>query len=342
MPPHAHHDGPEQRPSVPGTPEVAATPYRNLRGTGLALFPLCLGGNVFGFTADEAMSFAVLDAYAEAGGNIIDTADSYCHWIGSDGGESETIIGRWMRERSNRDEMIIATKVGQLPGQADLRAGTIRAAAHGSLRRLQTDRIDLYYAHEDHGDPTEETVEAFDALVRPGAVRYVAASNYRPARLREALDAATSSGLARYVALQPRYNLMDRAEYETDLAPLLAERGLGVLPWWGLASGYLTGKYRLGGPPVESARAGFVGQFLTQRGERVLSAQHAIATRHGVAEAAIALAWLRGRPGVIAPIASARTPEQLKELLPMATVRLGAEETAALDAASAVDVEPES
>ena len=307
---------------------------RRLPGTDLELFPLCLGGNVFGFTCDEEASFQVLDAYVAAGGNVIDTADSYCHWMGTDGGESETIIGDWMQTRGNRDDVVIATKVGQAPGRSDLKPATIRAAVEDSLRRLQTDRIDLYYAHEDHGDPLDETLEAFDALVQAGHVRHVAASNYSAARLGEALDLARERGWSPYVALQPQYNLMHRDEYEAELAPLCVEAGIGTLPWWGLACGYLTGKYRVGRTPFDSPRAGFVAEYIGAHGEAVLSALDAVAAAHEVTPAAVALAWLAARPGVVAPLASARTPEQLAELLPMATLRLNDDQTAALDAAS--------
>jgi aryl-alcohol dehydrogenase-like predicted oxidoreductase len=312
----------------------STTHRRPLPGTDLELFPLCLGGNVFGFTVAQEDAFAILDAYVEAGGNTIDTADSYCHWIGSNGGESETIIGRWMAARRNRDQIVLATKVGQLPGRDNLRAETIRDAVEGSLRRLQSDRIDLYYAHQDHGDPLEETLSAFDALVRAGKVRHIAASNYSAQRLDEALNVSAQHGFAQFVALQPQYNLMHRTEYEQELGPLCADRGLGVLPWWGLACGYLTGKYRLGAKSVQSQRAGFVEQYVNAEGERVLAVLDLIAADHGVAPAAVALSWLAARPGVVASLASARTPGQLAELLPMAGLTLTAQEVVRLNEAS--------
>ena len=306
-----------------------------LPGTDLDLFPLCLGGNVFGWSADEDASFAVLDAYVAAGGNVIDTADAYARWLGHGGGESESVIGRWMRARGNRDQLVIATKVGKNEGLDNLRPETIRAACDLSLQRLQTDRIDLYYAHQDHDDDMGAALEAFDSLVRAGKVRHLAASNYSAQRLTEALDLQAQQGWAPYAALQPEYNLVARTEYETEYADLCVERGIGTLPYFGLARGYLTGKYRTGGATVESVRAGGVAAYADERGERVVDALAALAASHGVRPAAVALAWLRTRPAVVAPIASARTPEQLAELLPMATLELGEDELAMLDSVSA-------
>ncbi len=302
----------------------------------LDVFPLCLGGNVFGWTADEKQSFAVLDAYAAAGGNFVDTADAYSAWVpGHHGGESETILGRWLAARGNRDRMVIATKVGMLGSLRGLAAPTIRAAAEGSLRRLGTDRIDLYYAHlDDAAAPLEETLGAFDGLVREGKVRYIAASNYTAPRLAEALAVSKRLGLARYVALQPHYNLVHRAEYEGALAELCVREGVACFPYYALASGFLAGKYRPGAS-VESARAGGAGKYLDEKGLRTLAALDAIAAGRRTTVAAVALAWLRARPGVAAPIASARTPEQLAELLPVASLRLSDDEVVKLDAASA-------
>ena len=304
--------------------------------TTLDVFPLCLGGNVFGWTADEAQSFAVLDAYAAAGGNFIDTADAYSAWVpGHAGGESETILGRWMAARGNRDRMVIATKVGKLPGLAGLSATTIRAAAEGSLRRLRTDRIDLYYAHaDDAATPLEETLGAFDALVREGKVRHIAASNYGAARLAEALALAKRAGLARFVALQPHYNLAHRGDYEGALADLCVREGLACFPYYALASGFLAGKYRPGAN-VASQRAASAAKYLDERGLRILAALDGIAAQRGTTVAAVALAWLLTRPGVAAPIASARTPDQLTDLLPLASLRLDADERRRLDDASA-------
>jgi aryl-alcohol dehydrogenase (NADP+) len=304
--------------------------------TSLDVFPLCLGGNVFGWTADEKRSFAVLDAYAAAGGNFVDTADVYSAWVpGHAGGESETILGRWMTERKNRNRMVIATKVGMLRTLAGLAPATIRKAAEDSLRRLRTDRIDLYYAHvDDAATPVEDTLRAFDTLVREGKVRYVAASNHSAARLAGALDLAKRMGVARYVALQPHYNLVHRTEYEDGLAALCTREGLACFPYYALASGFLAGKYRPG-VNVDSPRASKASSYLDERGRRILHALDAIAAQRGTAVAAVALAWLRARPSVVAPIASARTPEQLAELLPSVSMRLTDDEVASLDAASA-------
>ena len=306
-----------------------------LPGTDLDLFPLCLGGNVFGWSADEPASHSVLDAYVAAGGNVIDTADAYARWLGNGGGESESIIGRWMRARGNRDELVIATKVGKNEGLDNLRPETIRHACELSLQRLQTDRIDLYYAHQDHDDDMAVTLETFDALVREGKVRHLAASNYTGARLRAALDLQAAHGWAPYAALQPEYNLIARTEYETEYAALCTERGVGTLPYFGLARGYLTGKYRLGGAAVDSVRSPGVAALTTERGEAVLRVLGTVADGHGVAMAAVALAWLLTRPAVVAPIASARTPEQLADLLPMTEIVLGEEELTLLGEASA-------
>ncbi len=307
-----------------------------LPGTDLSLFPLCLGGNVFGWSADEAASFAVLDSYVAAGGNVIDTADGYARWLGNGGGESETVIGSWMAARGNRDDLVIATKVGKNEGLDNLRPETIRRACDLSLQRLQTDRIDLYYAHQDHlDDDMAATLETFDALVREGKVRHLAASNYTGARLGQALDLQAANGWAPYAALQPHYNLVERTEYETEYADLCVERGIGTLPYYGLARGYLTGKYRVGGAVVESVRAGGTASYQDERGERVIDALGVIAASHGVRPAAVALAWLRTRPAVVAPIASARTPEQLAELLPMAGLALTSDELGLLERVSA-------
>jgi aryl-alcohol dehydrogenase (NADP+) len=305
-----------------------------LPGTDLHVHPLCLGGNVFGWSADAKESFALLDDYAEAGGNFIDTADSYMWRLpGNSGGESETIIGDWMAARGNRDDMVIATKVGSWPQRPGLSPKNIAEAVQDSLSRLRTDRIDLYYAHKDDPDtPLEDTVAAFDELVRAGSVRYVAASNYNASRLAEALAIAERNGLARYVAAQPHYNLVER-DFEEELAGLLTEQGLSCLPYFGLAMGFLTGKYT-GDTPIHSVRAEGAAKYLDERGRRVLTVLAEVAAAHGVAQAAVALAWLASRPTVSTPIASARTREQLAELLPMADLTLAPEELARLTEAS--------
>ena len=302
-------------------------PTVQLGSTGIAVSPLCLGGNVFGWTADEEESMTVLDAYAAAGGNFVDTADGYGNWVeGNPRGMSERIIGRWMAARGNRDELVIATKVGRAQGMRGLADATIRTGVEESLERLGTDRIDLYYAHADDPEtPLEETMAAFDALVREGKVRHVAASNYSAPRLAEALRVSDGEGLARYVGLQPEYNLVERTEYEGELQDLCVAEGLACMPYYALASGFLTGKYRPGGPDVESARAASAGKHLEGRAG-VLDVLDDVAAAHSTTVAAVALAWLRAQPGVTAPIASARTPEQLAELLPMAELELAPEE----------------
>jgi aryl-alcohol dehydrogenase-like predicted oxidoreductase len=307
-----------------------------LGNTDLDVYGLCLGGNVFGWSADEEQSFAILDAYAAAGGNFVDTADVYSAWVpGSSGGDSERIIGRWLKARGNREQMVIATKVAKLPSRPGLSAANIRAAAEESLQRLGTDYIDLYYAHQDDLDtPIEETLGAFDALVREGKVRYIAASNFTAARLTESLAVSEREGLARYAALQNHYNLLERAEFERGLVPMLEREGVPSLPYYGLARGFLAGKYRQG-VEVDSVRAGGVAPYRNERGYRVLDVLDRVAATHGTTVAAVALAWLAAQPTVTAPIASARTPQQLHELLPFTELELSAEELSALDAASA-------
>jgi aryl-alcohol dehydrogenase-like predicted oxidoreductase len=307
-----------------------------IANTDLDVFPLCLGGNVFGWTADEANAFAVLDAYAAAGGNFIDTADVYSSWVsGHVGGESESIIGRWMAARGNRDAMIIATKVAKLETRKGLSAANIAAAAEDSLRRLGTDRIDLYYAHEDdQAVPLEQTLGAFDALVREGKVRYIAASNYSAERLDEALTVSAGKGLVSYVALEPEYNLVARA-YEGELRDVCVKHAISCIPYFALAMGFLTGKYRPDGAAIESPRAEGASRYLNERGLAVLAELDAIAATRATTVAAVALAWLAAQPTIAAPIASARTPEQLAALLPMATLGLTGEELDRLTSTSA-------
>jgi aryl-alcohol dehydrogenase (NADP+) len=297
--------------------------------TELDVFPLCLGGNVFGWTADEDASFAVLDAYVQAGGNFIDTADLYA------GGESEKIIGRWLARRGRHDDLVIATKVGMAGDRGNLRADTIRAAAEDSLKSLGVDQIDLYYAHrDDPNTPIEETLGAFDALVRAGKVRHIAASNYEAPRLAQSLKVSEREGFARYVALQPHYNLVER-DFEGDLADLCARENIGVLPYFGLAKGFLTGKYRPGGPDGDSPRSARAREYLTDRGLAALGVLDEVAAAHETTVAAVALAWLVAQPTIVSPIASARTPEQLADLLPMAGLRLTDEELNRLTASAA-------
>lgn len=304
----------------------------SLGRTDLDVFPICLGGNVFGWSADEPQSRAVLDAYAEAGGNFIDTANSYL----IEHGRSETIIGRWMKDRGNRDRIVLATKVGggRDPRYRNLRAETIRSEALASLERLQTGHIDLYYAHvDDQETPLEESLRAFDALVTDGVVRHIAASNYSPERLTAALELQRELGLAEFTALQPHYNLVER-DFERTLAPVAAARDLAVLPYYALASGFLTGKYRPGGQAVESVRAQAAGRYLAAGGAAALEALDQVAAAHQTTVAAVALAWLLTRPTVTAPIASARTIGQLEEILPAVKLELTPEEAALLSAAT--------
>jgi aryl-alcohol dehydrogenase-like predicted oxidoreductase len=313
------------------------TSLRKLGSSDLEVFPLSLGGNVFGWTADQDQSFAVLDAYAAAGGNFIDTADVYSAWIeGNSGGESETIIGKWLQARGNRADVVVATKVSQHPEYQGLSAANIKAAADASLRRLGTDHIDLYYTHFDQPEvPVEEIIGALDELVKAGKVRHIAASNISAERLRESLEFSDREGLARYVALQPHYNLVSRETYEGELQDVAAHAGLAAVPYYALASGFLTGKYRPG-TTVDSARASGAAKHLdSERGRRVLTALDDIAAAHEAPVATIALAWLAAQPTVAAPIASARTVEQLPALLGVADLRLTEEELGRLGEASA-------
>ncbi|HWD04690.1 MAG TPA: aldo/keto reductase [Amycolatopsis sp.] len=301
-----------------------------LGNSDLDVYGLNLGCNVFGFTADEETSHAVLDAYASAGGNFLDTADAY-----GGGGGSETIIGSWLARRGRRDDLVIATKVGAWDQRKGLSAANITAAAEDSLRRLQTDHLDLYYAHRDDQDtPLEETLSAFDSLVRAGKVRYIAASNYSAERLTEALSISDREGFARYVALQPHYNLVER-DYERDLAPTVAREGLATLPYFALAMGFLAGKYRSTDELGDSPRAPRAVKYLDDRGRRVLAALDSVSAAHATSVAAVALAWLRQQPTVAAPIASARTPEQLTDLIASVTLELTDAEVEELSTASA-------
>ena len=290
----------------------------NLANTDLTVYPLCLGGNVFGYSADKQNSEAVLSFYADNGGNFIDTADMYSQWApGHIGGESERIIGDWMAKRGNRQKMIIATKVSKLDTRPGLKAANIRAACDESLKRLKSDYIDLYYAHQDDLDtPIEESLGAFDELIKAGKVRYIAASNFTPERLQESLNISKANGLSSYIASQDQYNLLDR-EYEKGLMPTIEKNNLSQIPFYGLARGFLTGKYRPG-VSVESVRAsGVASNYANERGWNLLSKLDQIAKDKKTTVAAISLAWLRAQPTVATPIASVTKLEQIKEIMPI-------------------------
>ncbi|GHC87457.1 NADP-dependent aryl-alcohol dehydrogenase [Nocardiopsis terrae] len=312
------------------------THLRRLGGSDLRVSPLNLGGNVFGWTADEATSFAVLDAYRESGGNFVDTADAYSAWApGHTGGESERVIGAWLAARGH-DDMVIATKVSQHPDFPGLSAGNIKAANEASLGRLGVEAVDLYYAHfDDPETPLAESAEAFSALVDQGRVRYVGLSNHSPERIREWLALCDENGWHRPVCVQPQYNLVERG-IERDLVPLALAEDLALLPYFGLARGFLTGKYRPGRAEDGSPRAAKARAYLDDpRGERVLAALDAIAAERSAELSTVALAWLVERPGVASVLSSARNLDQLRGLLALNDLRLTAEETARLDEASA-------
>jgi aryl-alcohol dehydrogenase (NADP+) len=306
-----------------------------LANTDLHVHPLCLGGNVFGWTATDEGGAAVLDRYVDAGGNFIDTADVYSAWApGNAGGESEAFIGRWLGARGRRDDLVIATKVGMLESRPGLSRANLLAACDDSLRRLGVDTIDLYYAHRDDEDtPLEETLAAFQELIDAGKIRYAAASNYSAARLRQALDLGAQAGLARYVAIQPEYSLLHRVDLEDDLAPVCRDFDLPALPYWALASGLLTGKYRSAG--ADTKRGDSVQRYAERpEAAAVVDTLAELAAAREVSMAALALAWCRANPQIPAVIASARTTAQLEQLLPYAELELTREEKATLDAAA--------
>jgi aryl-alcohol dehydrogenase-like predicted oxidoreductase len=306
----------------------------------LQVAPLCLGGNVFGWTASEAASFAVLDAMVGAGLNFIDTADVYSKWVpGHHGGESETIIGNWLKRGTKRTDVVIATKVGMemASDRQGLSAAHIARSAEDSLRRLQTDYIDLYFSHRDDASvPMEESLGAYQKLIAQGKVRAIGASNFTAARLADALAVSRKSGLPRYEALQPHYNLYARADYESALEPLCLQQQIGVVSYFALASGFLTGKYRTPADAAKSARGkGIVDSFLNERGFKILAALDAVAQRYGASAATVALAWQIARPSITAPIASATTVDQLRELAAATELNLDQAAVEQLNAASA-------
>ncbi|RUL64476.1 aldo/keto reductase [Dyella dinghuensis] len=311
---------------------------RQLGRSSLSVAPLAFGGNVFGWSADEKRSFELLDAFVEAGLNLIDTADVYSAWVpGNRGGESETIIGKWLKQSGKRHSVAIATKVAKWTEHRGLSPMNINEAVEGSLKRLQTDYIDLYQAHEDDATvPLHETLGAFSRLIEQGKVRVIGASNYGADRFAEALNVSKEHNLARYESLQPEYNLVSRHGYEKELEPLVLKEGIGVINYYALASGFLSGKYRTEADLTKSsARSGSVKKFLNPQDLKVLAALDDIAAAHKATTAQVALAWLMARPGITAPIASATSVEQLQELIGAVNLTLSANEIAALNAVSA-------
>jgi len=312
---------------------------RKLGSAGVAVPVIMLGGNVFDWTVNESDSFRLLDAAFDAGLNFIDTADVYSRWIpGHVGGESETVLGKWFARSGKRDKVFIATKVGMDmgDGKQGLAPKYIAEAVEASLRRLRTDRIDLYQSHKDDDKtPLEDTLAAFDRLIKQGKVRFIGASNYNGARLREALETSKRNHLASYQTLQPHYNLVERENYETDLAPVVAEYGLGVIPYFSLAGGFLTGKYRSEADAQGKARGGMAGKYLNARGFAVLEALDAVAREYKSTAASVALAWLIAQPGITAPIASATSERQLGDLVAAAALRLDGAAIEKLSVASA-------
>ncbi|MEA3037923.1 MAG: hypothetical protein QOE79_436 [Sphingomonadales bacterium] len=312
---------------------------RNIGSSGLRTPRLVLGGNVFGWTAKGEDAFRILDRFAEAGGTMIDTADVYSAWApGHKGGESESLIGEWLRRRGGQGDMLVATKVGMLPGEGGdkLEPARIAVAAEASLKRLGVEAIDLYYAHQDDTKtPLADSLAAFDRLVRDGKVRVIGASNYSAERLSEALAVSEREGLARYQVLQNEYNLMARDKFEGALQDLCVERNIGLLPYYGLASGFLTGKYRSAADQGKSVRGDRMAKYLNPRGFAVLDALDAVAAETGATPAQVALAWLAAQPAITAPIASARTPEQADEIIGAMTLELSDEQVARLTEASA-------
>jgi aryl-alcohol dehydrogenase-like predicted oxidoreductase len=311
---------------------------RQLGRSDLSIAPLAFGGNVFGWSVDEQRSFELLDAFVDAGFNLIDTADVYSAWVpGNRGGESETIIGKWLKQSGKRNRVVIATKVAKWVEHRGLSPMNIRQAVEGSLKRLQTDHIDLYQAHEDDATvPLHETLEAFAQLIAEGKVRAIGASNYGADRFTESLKISKEHNLPRYESLQPEYNLVSRADYEKELEPMIREEGIGVINYYALASGFLSGKYRSEADLAKSnARGGSVKKYLNAHGLKVLAALDEIAAAHKATVAQVALAWLIARPGITAPIASATSVAQLQELVGAVALSLGADEIEALNQASA-------
>ena len=305
---------------------------RKLGLSGIEVAPLCLGGNVFGWTADQAMSFKLLDAFLAAGFELLDTADGYSNWApGNEGGESETVIGKWMKARGNRAHVVVATKLGYWKKTAGLKAANIISACESSLKRLQTDYIDLYQAHKDDpATPQDESLEAFGKLVKEGKVRAIGASNFDATRLESALKVSEEGGFPRYQTLQPLYNLIDR-DFENSLQPLCVDEEVGVVPYYSLAAGFLTGKYRSKQDTEGKARGGRVQDYLTDKNFALLARMDKVAKAHNATMAEVAIAWLRDRPSIVAPIASATNMDQLQSLIRGAQLMLTAEDIAALN-----------
>ncbi|MDP1875868.1 aldo/keto reductase [Phenylobacterium sp.] len=313
---------------------------RRLGRSDLKIAPLMLGTNVFGWTADEKTSFSILDAFVDAGFNAVDTADVYSRWSPAGAGASETVIGNWLAQGGQRDKIVLATKVGMEMGEGmkGLSAAYIEQAVEASLKRLKTDYIDLYQSHRDDADtPLAETAEAYGRLIKAGKVRVVGSSNFTAERLKSAVDAAKGVGAPRYESEQPLYNLYDRAGFEGALQQLCIDEQIGVIPFYGLASGFLTGKYRSEADLGKSPRGGGAKKYMTPRGMRILAALDEVAGGHGATPAQVALAWVMAQPGLTAPIASATSVVQLQELMGAAELSLNAEDHKALDAASAAD-----
>jgi aryl-alcohol dehydrogenase-like predicted oxidoreductase len=310
---------------------------RALGRSGISVVPFAFGGNVFGWTADEKTSFGLLDAFVDYGFDFIDTADVYARWVpGNKGGESETIIGNWLKQSGKRDKIVLATKVGKpMNGEKGLSKAYITKAVEASLTRLQTDYIDLYQSHEDDKDtPLAETLETYTDLIKQGKVKAIGASNYSAGRLREALQVSKDNGFARYESLQPEYNLYDREEYEKQYESLCRENNLGVITFYSLASGFLTGKYRSEADLNKSPRGGGINKYLNPRGYRILAALDKVAGEYNTTPASIALAWIMARPGITTPIASATGIHQLKELTKAAQIKLSGESITLLTTAS--------
>lgn len=308
-----------------------------IQHTDLQIAPLNFGGNVFGWTLNEQQSFEILDQFVGAGFNFIDTADTYSWWVNGIGGQSEEIIGKWLKIRGNRQDMVIATKVGSETQEHgyDISKKHILKSADDSLRRLGVDHIDLYYTHfDDKLTPVEETLSAYDELIKAGKVRYIAASNLSPTRLIESFDAAEKNGLPKYVALQPHYNLVERSSFETDYAPLVEKYGLSVFPYWSLAAGFLTGKYRTEADFDNTTRGGGIKKYFDNKGKAVLKALDSIAEKHGVQQATVALAWLLAKPLITAPIVSATSATQLETLFAAPTLKLDTEDIQLLNEVS--------